>query len=128
MNSSVADISTTEVADVLPPDFSLLGQSAAIRAVRAQIARLAESSVSVVIYGESGAGKELAARDIHALSARANAPFVPVNCGAIPENLMESSFLACVEGRLLVPLRIDQVFFRQLMVEPYFLMKLQSYQ
>ena len=98
MNSSVAHITTTEVADVLPPDFSLLGQSAAIRAVRAQIARLAESSVPVVIYGESGAGKELAARDIHALSTRANAPFVPVNCGAIPENLMESEFFGVRRG------------------------------
>ena len=98
MNSSVAHITTTEVADVLPPDFSLLGQSAAIRAVRAQIARLAESSVPVVIYGESGAGKELAARDIHALSTRANAPFVPVNCGAISENLMESEFFGVRRG------------------------------
>jgi two-component system response regulator PilR (NtrC family) len=98
MNSSVAHIMTTEVADVIPKDFSLLGQSAAIQAVRAQIARLAESSVPVVIYGESGAGKELAARDIHALSARANSPFVPVNCGAIPENLMESEFFGVRRG------------------------------
>lgn len=98
MNSLVSDILTPPASDVASPDFSLLGQSAAIRAVRAQIAKLANSSVSVVIYGESGTGKELAARDIHALSARSHQPFITVNCGAIPENLMESEFFGARRG------------------------------
>jgi two-component system response regulator PilR (NtrC family) len=99
MNSLVSDIMTAAVADdVAPPDFSLLGQSAAMRAVRAQIVKLAKSSVSVVIYGESGTGKELAARDIHALSTRSHHPFITVNCGAIPENLMESEFFGARRG------------------------------
>ena len=86
------------VADVAYPEFSLLGQSSAIREARAHIARLAKSSVSVVIYGESGTGKELAARDIHALSARSQHPFITVNCGAIPDNLMESEFFGARRG------------------------------
>ena len=98
MNYSVSDIMASSASDVLPLHFSLLGQSSAIRAVHAQIARLAESSVSVVISGESGAGKELAARDIHHLSGRSQYPFVPVNCGAIPENLMESEFFGVRRG------------------------------
>ena len=86
------------VGDVTYPEFSLLWHSPAIREVRAHIARLAKSSVSVVIYGESGTGKELAARDIHALSARSQHPFITVNCGAIPENLMESEFFGARRG------------------------------
>ena len=78
--------------------FSLLGESPAMCAVRAQILRLARSAVPVAIYGESGSGKELAARDIHAFSARSQGPFVPVNCGAIPENLMESEFFGVRRG------------------------------
>ncbi len=66
--------------------------------MRAHIARLAKSSVSVVIYGESGTGKELAARDIHALSARSQHPFITVNCGAIPDSLMESEFFGARRG------------------------------
>lgn len=76
----------------------LLGQSTAMRDVRAQIARLARSMAPVAITGESGSGKELAARDIHAQSARADKPFVAVNCGAIPEALMEAEFFGYRKG------------------------------
>jgi two-component system response regulator PilR (NtrC family) len=76
----------------------LMGQSAAMRDLRAQIARLARSMAPVAITGESGSGKELAARDIHAHSARADKPFVAVNCGAIPENLMEAEFFGYRKG------------------------------
>jgi two-component system response regulator PilR (NtrC family) len=62
------------------------------------IARLARSQAPVYITGESGSGKEVAARLIHAGSARADAPFVAVNCGAIPENLMESEFFGYRKG------------------------------
>ncbi|MFT3847529.1 MAG: sigma-54 dependent transcriptional regulator [Propionivibrio sp.] len=76
----------------------LTGQSAAIVAVRDMIGKLARSQAPVYISGESGSGKELAARLIHAQSARGSAPFVPVNCGAIPENLMESEFFGYRKG------------------------------
>ncbi|MBP6711114.1 MAG: sigma-54-dependent Fis family transcriptional regulator [Propionivibrio sp.] len=76
----------------------LTGHSAAIAVVREMIGKLARSQAPVYISGESGSGKELAARLIHAQSARNAAPFVPVNCGAIPENLMESEFFGYRKG------------------------------
>jgi two-component system response regulator PilR (NtrC family) len=76
----------------------LIGNSAAMQALRAQIGRLARSMAPIAITGESGAGKELAAREIHAQSSRAAKPFVAVNCGAIPENLMESEFFGHRKG------------------------------
>ena len=76
----------------------LIGQSAAIQDLRSQIARLARSMAPVAITGESGSGKELAARDIHAHSARSDKPFIAVNCGAIPEALMEAEFFGYRKG------------------------------
>ena len=76
----------------------LMGQSEAMQALRAQITRLARSMAPVAISGESGSGKELAARDIHAQSARNDKPFVAVNCGAIPEALMEAEFFGYRKG------------------------------
>ncbi|MDR2364379.1 MAG: sigma-54 dependent transcriptional regulator [Zoogloeaceae bacterium] len=75
-----------------------IGVSSAMAQVSALIARLAKSQAPIYISGESGSGKELAARQIHAQSARAKQPFVPVNCGAIPENLMESEFFGYRKG------------------------------
>ncbi|MBF8176393.1 MULTISPECIES: sigma-54 dependent transcriptional regulator [Oxalobacteraceae] len=80
------------------PALRLMGQSAAMQALRAQIARLARSMAPVAISGESGSGKELAARDIHAQSGRSDKPFVAVNCGAIPEALMEAEFFGYRKG------------------------------
>ena len=76
----------------------LLGESPAIEQVRKLIDRVARSQAPVHITGESGSGKELAARLIHALGARRDRAFVPVNCGAIPENLMESEFFGYRKG------------------------------
>lgn len=76
----------------------LIGDSAAIEHVRRMIDKLARSQAPVYISGESGTGKELAARLIHDRSSRREAPFVPVNCGAIPENLMESEFFGYRKG------------------------------
>ncbi len=76
----------------------LVGDSPAMVQVRALIERVARSQAPVYIAGESGSGKELAARMIHQLGSRAAAPFVPVNCGAIPENLMESEFFGYRRG------------------------------
>jgi two-component system response regulator PilR (NtrC family) len=76
----------------------LLGDSAPMREVRQMIAKLARTQAPVHICGESGSGKELAARQIHAGGARRGGAFVPVNCGAIPENLMESEFFGYRKG------------------------------
>jgi two-component system response regulator PilR (NtrC family) len=76
----------------------LLGESAAMQSLRAQIARLARSMAPISITGESGSGKERAAREIHAQSSRAARPFVAVNCGAIPEALMEAEFFGYRKG------------------------------
>ena len=76
----------------------LLGSSLQMVEVRHLIRRLAPSGVPVYISGESGTGKEQAARTIHELSDRAGKPFVAVNCGAIPENLMESEFFGYRKG------------------------------
>jgi two-component system response regulator PilR (NtrC family) len=76
----------------------LLGESAAIQKVRAMIERLARGQAPVYISGESGTGKELVARLVHELGPRSDRPFVPVNCGAIPEQLMESEFFGHKKG------------------------------
>ena len=79
-------------------DQRLLGDSPPMLALRKQIGRLARSQAPVYILGESGVGKELVARTIHAQGARAAGPFVPVNCGAIPGELMESEFFGHRKG------------------------------
>lgn len=76
----------------------LLGNSQPMRQLRATIDKLSRSQASVYINGESGSGKELAARMIHERSARHKQAFVAVNCGAIPENLMESEFFGYKKG------------------------------
>jgi len=76
----------------------LLGESAPLIHVREMISKLARTQAPVYISGESGTGKELAARLIHENGARREKPFVPVNCGAIPENLMESEFFGYKKG------------------------------
>ena len=81
-----------------PEGYVLLGQSAAIQQVSELIEKLARSQAPVYVTGESGSGKELAARLMHEKSARRAQPFVPVNCGAIPENLMESEFFGYRKG------------------------------
>jgi two-component system, NtrC family, response regulator PilR len=84
-----------------PPKESVIrltGDSAAMQRLRDQIARMSRSQAPIYISGESGSGKELAARLIHEQGPRADAPFVPVNCGAIPSELMESEFFGHKKG------------------------------
>jgi two-component system response regulator PilR (NtrC family) len=76
----------------------LVGESQVMRDMRARIAKLARSQAPIYISGESGVGKELVARSIHELGPRAAGPFVPVNCGAIPSELMESEFFGHKKG------------------------------
>ena len=80
------------------PGARLLGQSPAMDELRATLAKVARSQAPVYIAGESGVGKELVARTIHDEGSRAAGPFVPVNCGAIPAELMESEFFGHKKG------------------------------
>ncbi len=77
---------------------TLLGESTAMREIRSTIEKLSRSQAPIYICGESGTGKELVARLIHAKGPRADCPFVPVNCGAIPAELMESEFFGHKKG------------------------------
>jgi two-component system, NtrC family, response regulator HydG len=76
----------------------ILGESVAMKRVLAAVAKAATTSATVLIAGESGTGKELVARAIHYTSPRASAPFVPINCGGIPEGLLESELFGYVRG------------------------------
>ncbi|KAB8063499.1 sigma 54-interacting transcriptional regulator [Janthinobacterium violaceinigrum] len=88
----------TVTAAGMAPAPQLSGNSLPMQALRAQIGRIARCGAPVAIRGESGTGKELAARAIHAQGARASFPFIAVNCGAIPEALMEAEFFGCRPG------------------------------
>lgn len=76
----------------------LLGKAASIEQLRQKITKLSRSQAPVYISGESGSGKEVVARLIHANGPRGSKPFIPVNCGAIPSELMESEFFGHVKG------------------------------
>lgn len=96
------ELNNTERAPPPPPPpeqaSRLLGNSAPMGVLRDTIAKVARSQAPVYILGESGVGKELVARTIHEQGARAAGPFVPVNCGAIPAELMESEFFGHKKG------------------------------
>ncbi len=88
-----------EVADALEPSrFEMLGTSRVMRDIFKQIGRLAATDATVLITGESGTGKELVARAVHNHSARSRKPFVAVNCGALPENLIEAELFGHERG------------------------------
>ncbi|NIQ10381.1 MAG: sigma-54 factor interaction domain-containing protein, partial [Gammaproteobacteria bacterium] len=74
------------------------GDSPAMKQVYNMVQRVAQSTTNVMITGKSGTGKELVARAIHANSERSNKPFIPINCGAIPDNLFESELFGYKKG------------------------------
>jgi two-component system, NtrC family, response regulator PilR len=81
-----------------PALMRLAGRSSAMQQVRSLVERVARSMAPVLVQGESGTGKELVARAIHACSIRADQPFIAVNCGAIPEQLLEAEFFGYRKG------------------------------
>jgi Nif-specific regulatory protein len=80
------------------PELEMIGECEPMRRLRARIERVAASDAAVLIRGESGTGKELVARTLHALSGRAEQPFVAVNCAAIPDSLIESELFGHEKG------------------------------
>ena len=76
----------------------MVGQSAPFLAAVSLAERIAASDLPVLVTGENGTGKELLARSIHLKSRRRAGPFIPVNCGALPENLLESALFGHVKG------------------------------
>ena len=91
----------------------LVGSSAPMQALTQTLRKVAGYPSTVLITGESGSGKERVARSLHALSDRAKAPFVAVNCGAIPENLLESELFGHVRGAFTGAIRERQGLFEQ---------------
>ncbi|MGA2263338.1 MAG: sigma 54-interacting transcriptional regulator, partial [Acidobacteriota bacterium] len=90
--------SRTQLPPKPAPPHGILGESEAMHEVFNSIQHVAPSSATVLISGESGTGKELVARAIHYASPRAAAPFVPINCGAIPQELFESELFGHMKG------------------------------
>jgi two-component system response regulator PilR (NtrC family) len=95
---SALKLSDTQAPKIQQSKHLLLGESAVMRDIRAKITKLARSQAPVYISGESGSGKELVARLIHEQSARADQPFIAINCGAIPHELIESEFFGHKKG------------------------------
>jgi len=97
---SSAGVSSSAAVDAsLPVALSrMVGQSPAMRTVRERVQKVARSMAPVLVRGESGTGKELVAQAIHACSHRASGPFIAVNCGAIPEHLLEAEFFGARKG------------------------------
>ncbi len=91
-------LKVTPIGDTKTGSGRLIGDSRVMENLRARIGKLARSQAPIYVSGESGSGKEVAARLIHEQGPRADGPFVPVNCGAIPGELMESEFFGHLKG------------------------------
>ena len=80
------------------PGQRIIGNSAAIQQLRKQISRLADTDTDILLWGETGTGKDLVARNLHEISKRRKSPFVAINCGALPENIIESELFGHAAG------------------------------
>lgn len=105
LNSAIASpptIAASQAAEPIRPmrasNSSIIGQSQEIQYVLDLVHRVADSDATILIQGESGTGKELIARAIHQMSPRRNSPFIAINCGAIPSELLESELFGHVKG------------------------------
>ena len=94
-HNRLRDVDGLRSSDVFP---GLVGESDAIQKVRGMMGQVANTEVSVLITGESGTGKEVVARNLHINSNRAEKPFIPINCGAIPNELLESELFGHEKG------------------------------
>ena len=97
-NAATIDRSEISTRDIALPRYRPSGHSSSMRTIQRLIGQVAPTNSSVLILGESGTGKELVARHIHELSARARQAFVPINCGAIPPDLLESELFGHEKG------------------------------
>lgn len=97
-DSNTPGIDNTATNKAIAKKVAIIGDSLVMQRLSQIISKLARSQAPVFIHGESGTGKELVARSIHEQSARQDGPFIPVNCGAIPENLVESEFFGYRKG------------------------------
>ena len=95
--AKTAPIQDRMMADY-PPDICVFGESAAMQVIRQKIEKVSVANIPVLIHGESGTGKEVIARMVHRRSARAEGPFVKVNCAAIPGALLESELFGYEKG------------------------------
>ncbi len=93
-----------ETPAVTASQFGMVGKSPAMQHLLSEIALVAPSEATVLIHGDSGTGKELVARAIHASSARSEKPLVTLNCAALNESLLESELFGHEKGRLLEPI------------------------
>ena len=91
-------LENTRLREGAESKYRIIGESVPMKALRQQLALMSGTNGRVLIYGESGTGKELVAHTIHAMSPRANEPFVEVNCAAIPEELIESELFGHTKG------------------------------
>ncbi len=98
LESEVTNSSSEAQSLPINPEIAMIGTCGSMQKIFELIRRLSQTDVSVLIGGESGTGKELCARAIHYHSPRRNDPFVPINCGAIPESLIESELFGYVKG------------------------------
>lgn len=98
VRSAVTPKTAAEPSTLAAPDSMMVGVHESMVEMYKAITRVASLDVPVLVYGESGSGKELVAKAIHAFGKRADEPFVPINCGAIPDTLLESELFGAVRG------------------------------